>query len=267
MVTDIDWDIEFSCNNVNENWDKFEAFYRNAMELCIPISRSTKKQKNHWLTNDLKKQIRTKNPMYCENHKNNWSISNYQATYNKMKIETARMIKSAVKNYEYILATIAKCKPKLIYQYVNSKRQSRHHMKALKDDYGNIVSDTTEIAEQLNSYFSSIYTIEDTATNKKSNKRTDDVMQQIKISTEVVLAQLHALHPRRSMGPDGIHPLVLRETANAIAIPPTLIFNQSYQAGTLPDSWKLAHARPVFRKDNMLRSSNSRPISLTSIPC
>jgi hypothetical protein len=107
--------------------------------------------------------------------------------------------------------------PKLIYQHINNKRQSRHHIKTLKHDYGDIISDTAEIAEQLNSYFSLVYTIEDTASNKQLNTRTDDVMQQIQISTDDVLAQLQALDPRRSMGPDGTHLLVLRETAKAIA--------------------------------------------------
>jgi hypothetical protein len=49
-------------------------------------------------------------------------------------------------------------------------------LKALEDDYGDTISDTAEIAEQFNSYFSSVFTIEDTASHKKLNKRTDDVM-------------------------------------------------------------------------------------------
>jgi hypothetical protein len=88
-----------------------------------------------------------------------------------------------------------------------------------EDDYGNIISDTTEIAEQLNGNFSSVYTIEDTGSHKQLNKRTNDVMQQIQISTDDVLAQLQDLNPRGSMGPDDIHPLVLRETAKTIAVP------------------------------------------------
>jgi hypothetical protein len=87
------------------------------------------------MTNDLK-QIRAKNTMYRVNHKNNWSLPNSQATYKKMKIETAKMIKSAVNNYEYTLATKAELHPKLIHQYINSKRQARHHIKAIEDSGG-----------------------------------------------------------------------------------------------------------------------------------
>jgi len=38
----------------------------------------------------------------------------------------------------------------------------------------------------------------------------------------------------KSMGPDGMHPQVLRELADAIARPVLVIFDQSWQLGEVP---------------------------------
>jgi len=41
----------------------------------------------------------------------------------------------------------------------------------------------------------------------------------------------------------------------------------SVVSGTLPDLWKQANVTPLFKKGSRLKTSNYRPVSLTSIPC
>jgi len=69
------------------------------------------------------------------------------------------------------------------------------------------------------------------------------------------------------MGPDGIHPLLLKECAATVAEPLALIFSKSYSTGTLPSDWKTAQVVPIFKKGSRTDAANYRPISLTSIPC
>ena len=75
------------------------------------------------------------------------------------------------------------------------------------------------------------------------------------------------LQSDKSPGPDGLHPHLLKSCAQALAKPLSLIFRCSYETGTLPTDWKLAHISPVFKKGSKSDPSNYRPISLTSVPC
>ena len=52
----------------------------------------------------------------------------------------------------------------------------------------------------------------------------------------------------KSPGPDGFHPIVLKECAEHIAKPMALIFQASYDNSILPSDWKLAEVIPIFKK-------------------
>ncbi|PKU48584.1 rna-directed dna polymerase from mobile element jockey- hypothetical protein [Limosa lapponica baueri] len=68
------------------------------------------------------------------------------------------------------------------------------------------------------------------------------------------------------MGPDGIHPRVLRELAEVIAGPLSIIFERSWRTGEVPEDWRKANVIPVFKKGKKEDPGNYRPVSLTSIP-
>jgi len=77
---------------------------------------------------------------------------------------------------------------------------------------------------------------------------------------------LSNLDAHRSMGPDGMHPQVLRELADVIAEPLSIIFERSWRAGEVPEDWRKAIVTPIFKKGNKEDPGNYRPVCLTSIP-
>ncbi|CAM5106321.1 unnamed protein product, partial [Natator depressus] len=68
------------------------------------------------------------------------------------------------------------------------------------------------------------------------------------------------------MGPDELHPRVLKELAAVIAEPLAIIFENSWRTGEVPDDWKKANVVPIFKKGKKEDPGSYRPVSLTSVP-
>ncbi|KFQ20030.1 hypothetical protein N332_13028, partial [Mesitornis unicolor] len=86
------------------------------------------------------------------------------------------------------------------------------------------------------------------------------------IHEEVVRELLNCLDIHKSMGPDGIHPRVLRELAEEPAKPLPVIYQQSWLTGVVPVNWRLANVTPIYKKGWKEDPGNYRPVSLTSVP-
>ncbi|KAJ7411073.1 hypothetical protein WISP_104418 [Willisornis vidua] len=78
------------------------------------------------------------------------------------------------------------------------------------------------------------------------------------------------LDPFRSLGPDGIPSRTLKELADVIARPLSMIFERSQESGEVPVDWKLANVVPVFKKGRSPGGPDDlggyRPDNLTSMP-
>ena len=80
--------------------------------------------------------------------------------------------------------------------------------------------------------------------------------------------KLERLKVCKSVGPDWIHPRILREQCEHICKPLHKLFNKSMTEGQLPDDGKQAKVSAIFkRKGNRKKSGNYGPVSLTCIMC
>ena len=86
------------------------------------------------------------------------------------------------------------------------------------------------------------------------------------IQVEMVREFLFHLDCHKPMGPDGLHPRVLRELAGVIAELLLAIYQRSWMSGEVPEDWRLADVTPIYKKSRKEDLGNYRPISLTSVP-
>lgn len=77
---------------------------------------------------------------------------------------------------------------------------------------------------------------------------------------------LHHLDTHKSMGTCGNHTEVLKELAEVLTEPPSIIAQQSWLSGEVPVDWKLANVTPIYKKGWKEDPQTYRPVCLTSVP-
>lgn len=73
-------------------------------------------------------------------------------------------------------------------------------------------------------------------------------------------------HNYKFISPDGMHSQALRELADIIVRPISIIFGGSWQWGEVPEDWGKANITPIFKKVKKENPGNYRPVSRTLIP-
>jgi hypothetical protein len=134
--------------------------------------------------------------------------------------------------------------------------------------YKQIITDEKEIAEELNNFFSSVFTREDLQNVPEPEKEEIRVkMQPVRITQQQIRNKIKKLRRNAAPGPDGIKPALLQDLGESILTPLEIIFNKAMETGQSPEDWKTAYATSIHKKGTKGNPGNYRPVSLTSVPC
>jgi len=151
----------------------------------------------------------------------------------------------------------------------SSKRKTRENVGPLLNEVGVLMMEDIEKEEILNAFFASVFSAK--AGPQKSQApevREEDWRKHDLplVEEDCVRDLLSNLDTHKSMGPNGMHPRVLRELADVIAEPLCIIFERSWRTGEVPEDWRKANVTPIFNKGKKEDPGNYRPVSLTSTP-
>ena len=270
-LSQVNWEEELDNDtDVNEAWRKISSRIKDLRDQHIPsiYINTVRKKKPKPLNKSLLHLIREKR----------WYYKRYKKCRNQTNYQKYCIARNLVNKYhrlqkrhkELRIAKQMKNNTKAFYQFISSNTSKKDSIPDLMKDNGERTKTDDEKCALLNQFFSSVFTNEDT-TNMPyfEDKTTDD--QEIKtadISTDNMKSLLESLNPDKSPGTDEIHPRLLKECAASLAKPLKILFDKTMSSSQLPDEWKRAEIRPIYKKKgSKLDPSNYRPISLTSVVC
>ena len=107
----------------------------------------------------------------------------------------------------------------------------------LEDNTGEVLMRNTEMAEALNQYFASVFKVENNEDFPKTVVNAEQ-LGAITITREKVFNKLMGLKADKSLGPDGLHPRVLKELAAKIVNVLVVMSQNSLDADKIAVDWK-----------------------------
>ena len=91
------------------------------------------------------------------------------------------------------------------------------------------------------------------------------ILCELRVTPQAVQEKLSNLNNNKSAGPDGLHPIILKELAVQLSTPVCILLNMCFEQGKIPVDWKDSNVTCIFKKGGKTAPGNYRPVSLTCI--
>jgi hypothetical protein len=250
-------------NTVEENWTNFKVTLIEAMKKHIPQKKISSRWNLPWITTEIKRLIRKKRRAYNAGKKKKNGHS--WRRYLKLNQLVNNSLETAHRNY----VDKIKENPKRFDGYIKHNKSGTKffdNIPVLKP-HTKILSEPTEKAEALSNQYTSVFTKEPTGNLPNIEGKQETPMSDFEFTSNGTEKLLSDLNPPKASGPDLLPTRILKLVASKIAPVLSVIFQQSYDTGTVPTDWTQANITAVFKKGDKTKPSNYRSVSLTCIIC
>ena len=251
--------------SVQENFDLLTSFIQDSADKHIPSKTSRSVSSIPWITPEIRRKIRRKNKTHAKAKKT--GSSKVRSKFETLRREIKADVRKQHDLYVNNLVGDVKANPRDFYRYINSQKKDTQGIPPLKRKNGKGVAQSDlEKAEEFNGQFTDVFS-KNEHTQVPLLDRSAPFMNDIAVSKDGVIKLLKGLNPSKALGPDELHPRVLKKLATELGPVFAHLFQQSIDTGEIPKEWSLANICPLFKKSDRSLACNYRPVSLTCVPC
>lgn len=261
-LQEIDWSQLDESLDVESMYNSIKTIVCDLVNEFVPYNKPKKTIKT--VPKSVKKAAKKKRML----HKR-YSITHSREDWEAYRVQrniTTGLIDKYEMEEELRLARNFKENPKLLHKYIRNRTKVKDKVEALKNVNGDLCYKNKEKADILGKQFHSVFVkenLENIPSVTMSRSRISDLI----IDEEEVRNRLGKLKDSKAIGPDEIHPKVLKECAGELSVPVAKLFRLSLSRAEVPLDWKKAHVCPIFKKGSVKLAENYRPVSLTSQLC
>ena len=269
-MREMNWTCVLQNNDVQNAYTMFYNEFSDVYNTCFPmkIFKQGYRTRKPWLSEGMKKSIKTKNKLYKQ-YKKTGSIE-HESVYKQYRNNLNKLLTAAERSHYETLFNETKDNLKkswrILKQLINKKKDTSSCSKFLVNQ--ETTTDKNKIAKGFNQYF---INIGPTLANKipQDNKcpmtymdnRVLESMVIAPVVEEEVRSIIKSLKDS-SAGWDAISSRVVKATYSCFLTPLTHVVNVSLLNGVFPSELKIARVIPLFKSGEPRNFSNYRPVSV-----
>ena len=259
-------------NDVDKAWDALSNKIKNARDKHIPskmVDINRKTTKRFFVLEDSLVHLTRLKRYQFKVYKKYPTTTNYNL-YVQARANVTKYTRKHKRSKEKKIASNIKSNSKEFYQYIRSKTAKKDKVSDLKKNDGSMTEGDQEKSAELNNFFASVFTEEDTSSIPDPSFVNESLqpMSYAEITIEEMKKLLLSSKCDKSPGPDELHPKILKECAEELATPMKIMFDLTMKNGKIPEEWKKAEVKAIYKKKGSRKDpSNYRPVSLTSVVC
>ena len=275
-ATNIDWGYTENANSVDDMWNELNHKMLSISDK-IPetVIKSNRKgeilEKLPWDSSKLVRKRKEKDQAW-KAFDDNPNMIEFQTALFKQDQYACVEYDAKIK-YEKKIVSALKRNSKPYFRYLRSKNKLRKTVNELDNNKGQRSKTPLETAETLLEFFQSVFMKESFGPLPEECYKSEHVlaseMQKPNIDKDKVKKLLQNLKENKAMGPDNIHPKLLKflgENDNFVEAL-TQLLNKCVDQECIPAVWKSAMVVPIHKKGSVHKAENYRPVSLTCILC
>jgi hypothetical protein len=232
--------------DVETDWMEIKNTLLYLTEKYVPQIRPRQNFRPKWLSKDIVKLIRQKKRLWKDVKYLN--SGDRLEEYKKLEKLVANKIRNAKRKLERDLAFGDDKSGKKFSMYVKSKTKARTGIGPLKMADGKVTADNKQMADSLNSYFTSVFSKEDVLNLPVKQRETEINLEYFNFDRAEILKVLKNLKQGAAPGPDNISPKLLKELRFEIVASLKNLFQKSLDQTKVPTDWKKATVTPIYKK-------------------